>query len=128
MAAVKHLMQIHRVWRMENVQNGIYGDQQQKQLPGIVVIPCIFADNGRSTIVKVTQQDIEIDNRWIIPYSPILSKIFNAHINDAAANGPWTTGFLSFTFLKITKVMYVRFVAPVELSIQIERVCRTENI
>lgn len=40
-----------------------------------------LADNGRSTIVKVNQQDIEIDNRWIVPYSPILSKTFKAHIN-----------------------------------------------
>jgi hypothetical protein len=38
-------------------------------------------DNGRSTIVKINQQDIEIDNLWIVPYSPILSKTFNAHIN-----------------------------------------------
>lgn len=40
-----------------------------------------LADNGRSTIVKVNQQNIEIDNRWIVPYSPILSKTFKAHIN-----------------------------------------------
>ena len=40
-----------------------------------------LADNERSTIVKVNQQDIEIDNRWIVPYSPILSKTFKAHIN-----------------------------------------------
>ncbi|XP_049826254.1 uncharacterized protein LOC126266393 [Aethina tumida] len=39
------------------------------------------ADNGRLTIVKINQQDIEIDNRWIVPYSPILSKTFKAHIN-----------------------------------------------
>ncbi|XP_065172445.1 uncharacterized protein [Atheta coriaria] len=39
------------------------------------------ADNGRSTIVKLNQQDIEVDNRWIVPYSPILSKTFKAHIN-----------------------------------------------
>ena len=39
-------------------------------------------DNGRSTIVKVNQQDIEINNHWIVPYSPILSMTFNAHIND----------------------------------------------
>ena len=32
------------------------------------------ANNGRSTIVKVNQQDIEIDNRWIVPYSRLLSK------------------------------------------------------
>ncbi|XP_008178216.1 uncharacterized protein LOC103307737 [Acyrthosiphon pisum] len=25
-------------------------------------------DNGRTTIVKLNQQDIEIDNRWIVPY------------------------------------------------------------
>ena len=25
------------------------------------------ADNGRSTIVKVDPQDIEINNRWIVP-------------------------------------------------------------
>ena len=40
------------------------------------------ADNGRSTTVKVNQQDIEMNNRWIFPYSPILSKIFSVHIND----------------------------------------------
>lgn len=39
------------------------------------------ADNGRSSIIKLNQQDIEIDNRWIVPYSPILSKTFKAHIN-----------------------------------------------
>jgi len=51
-----------------------------------VVIPCIFADNGRSTIVKVNQKEIEIDNRWIVPYSPILSKTFKAHINDESCH------------------------------------------
>ncbi|XP_073995589.1 uncharacterized protein [Rhodnius prolixus] len=25
--------------------------------------------------------DIDIDNRWVVPYSPLLSKTFNAHIN-----------------------------------------------
>ena len=44
------------------------------------------ADNGRSAIVKVNQQDIEIDNRWIVPYSPILSKTFNPHINDESCH------------------------------------------
>ena len=39
------------------------------------------ADNRRSTIVKVNQQDIKIDNRWIVPYSSILSKTFKAQIN-----------------------------------------------
>lgn len=39
------------------------------------------ADNGRTAIVRVHNQEIEIDNRWIVPYSPLLSKIFNAHVN-----------------------------------------------
>ena len=39
----------------------------------------LTADNGRSTIVKLYQQDIEIDNRWILPYSPILSDFQCAH-------------------------------------------------
>lgn len=37
------------------------------------------ADNKRSTTMKVNQQDIEIYNRWIVPYSPILSKTFKAY-------------------------------------------------
>ena len=44
------------------------------------------ADNGKSAIVKVNQQDIEIDNSWIVPYSPILSKTSNAHINDESCH------------------------------------------
>lgn len=27
------------------------------------------------------QNDIEIDNRWVVPYSPLLSKTYKAHIN-----------------------------------------------
>ena len=26
-------------------------------------------------------QEVEIDNRWIVPYCPLLSRVFNAHIN-----------------------------------------------
>ena len=38
----------------------------------------------RSATVKVNQQDI--GNRWIVPYPPILSKTFNAHINDESCH------------------------------------------
>lgn len=38
-------------------------------------------DNGRSIVVKVKGLDVHVDNRWIVPYSPILSKAFKAHIN-----------------------------------------------
>ncbi|XP_073821586.1 uncharacterized protein [Musca autumnalis] len=38
-------------------------------------------DNGKSTTVHIQNQEVEVDNRWIVPYSPLLSKTFKAHIN-----------------------------------------------
>lgn len=32
-------------------------------------------------IKSIKRLSIKIDNRWIVPYSPILSKTFKAHIN-----------------------------------------------
>ncbi|XP_036322228.1 uncharacterized protein LOC118736245 [Rhagoletis pomonella] len=38
-------------------------------------------NGGYTTTIKMRSVDIDIDNRWIVPYSPLLSKMFNAHIN-----------------------------------------------
>jgi hypothetical protein len=38
-------------------------------------------DNGRSTLVKVNYLKIEVDNRWVVPFSSLLSKTFKALIN-----------------------------------------------
>lgn len=39
-------------------------------------------DNGGFTAtIKMNGVDVEVDNRWVVPHSPLLSKIFNAHIN-----------------------------------------------
>ncbi|KIH53763.1 hypothetical protein ANCDUO_16097, partial [Ancylostoma duodenale] len=42
-------------------------------------------EGGFTAIVKVRinnqQTEIEVDNRWVVPYSPLLSKMFEAHIN-----------------------------------------------
>ncbi|GFT37609.1 ATP-dependent DNA helicase [Trichonephila clavipes] len=38
-------------------------------------------DGGKSVVLKIRNIDIEVDNRWIVPYSPLLSKTFKAHIN-----------------------------------------------
>ncbi|XP_074106305.1 uncharacterized protein LOC141532045 [Cotesia typhae] len=35
------------------------------------------ADNG----IKIMLNGIEIDNRWVVPYNPVLSRTFKAHIN-----------------------------------------------
>lgn len=39
------------------------------------------ADNGASTIINVRNQPVRVDNRWVVPYSPLLSKTYKAHIN-----------------------------------------------
>ncbi|XP_063929850.1 uncharacterized protein LOC135142114 [Zophobas morio] len=43
-------------------------------------------DGGYTTTIKINNVDFEVDNRWIVPYSPILSKSFNAHINVESCN------------------------------------------
>nr|XP_053619327.1 uncharacterized protein LOC128680307 [Plodia interpunctella] len=40
------------------------------------------ADGGRTATVKLRNGSYAtVDNSWVVPYSPILSKMFNAHIN-----------------------------------------------
>ncbi|GBP42567.1 ATP-dependent DNA helicase pif1 [Eumeta japonica] len=38
-------------------------------------------DNGRTIKVKVQNQEIEIGNEFIVPYCPLLSRIFETHAN-----------------------------------------------
>ncbi|GBP87828.1 hypothetical protein EVAR_65677_1 [Eumeta japonica] len=38
-------------------------------------------DGGKSIILKVRNVDVEVDNRWVVPYSPLLSNTLKAHIN-----------------------------------------------
>lgn len=38
-------------------------------------------DDGRTTTVRIHHQEINVDNSWIVPYSPLLSKTFKTHCN-----------------------------------------------
>ncbi|GFX71444.1 ATP-dependent DNA helicase [Trichonephila clavipes] len=38
-------------------------------------------DDGKSIELKVLNNTIDVDNRWVVPYSPLLLKTYNAHIN-----------------------------------------------
>ena len=36
---------------------------------------------GNTCVLKVKGTEMEIDNRWVVPYNPVLLRIFNSHIN-----------------------------------------------
>ncbi|GFQ93003.1 helitron_like_N domain-containing protein [Trichonephila clavata] len=38
-------------------------------------------DGSKSITLKVLTNNIDVDNRWVVPYSPLLLKTYNAHIN-----------------------------------------------
>jgi hypothetical protein len=38
-------------------------------------------DGGLTANIVVRRAEVVVDNRWIVPYCPLLSKIFHAHIN-----------------------------------------------
>jgi hypothetical protein len=38
-------------------------------------------DNGKTITIKVRNEEVQVDNRWIVPYNAYLSKKFNSHIN-----------------------------------------------
>ena len=43
-------------------------------------------DGGKTTIIKKHNgTTIEVDDHWVLPYSPLLSKTFNAHIRGSGA-------------------------------------------
>ncbi|XP_067622142.1 uncharacterized protein [Eurosta solidaginis] len=38
-------------------------------------------DNGKAIVMKVKGNNVIVDNRWIVPYCPLLSKTFATHCN-----------------------------------------------
>ena len=36
---------------------------------------------GALAMIKVRGENIEEDNRWVVPYSPVLLRTFNCHVN-----------------------------------------------
>ncbi|XP_036345768.1 uncharacterized protein LOC118755017 [Rhagoletis pomonella] len=38
-------------------------------------------NDGNKIVVRVSQNSVELDNRWVVPYNKYLTKKYNAHIN-----------------------------------------------
>lgn len=38
-------------------------------------------NGGHTLVIKVQGFDVTFDNRWVVPHCPLLSKMFDAHIN-----------------------------------------------
>ena len=38
-------------------------------------------DGGVEATLKSNNTEVHIDNRWVVPYSPLLCSVLNAHIN-----------------------------------------------
>lgn len=38
-------------------------------------------ENGKTITLKVKEKNVVVDNSWIVPYSPLLSKTFKTHCN-----------------------------------------------
>lgn len=55
-----------------------------KRFPRQLVLETITGNDGYPLYrrrVKENQLEIEVDNRWVILYSPVLSKTYKAHTN-----------------------------------------------
>ena len=58
------------------------------------------ANGGRSIIRSSKKKDYELDNRWIVPYSPFFSLRYNCHINVEVCMSPLASKYL---FKYVTK-------------------------
>ena len=51
-------------------------------------------DGGKSIILKVRNNDVEVDNGWVVPYSPLLSRTYKAHNNVECCNSVKTIKYI----------------------------------
>ena len=51
-------------------------------------------DGGRTIMIKRGNREILVDNSWVVPYNPVLSLNYNAHINIEHCNDPQAAKYL----------------------------------
>jgi hypothetical protein len=71
-------------WQMENVQRVFLKTSPMTgsiNADGYPKFRRRNTDNGRQSSLNIYNTDIDIDNRCVVPYLPLLRKIFKAHIS-----------------------------------------------
>ena len=77
MDPVVYLIPILPAWRMANVPRSFQKISQNKQWSVMVIPSTGQRDDGKC----VMKNGVPLDNRYIVPYNPYLSKKYSAHIN-----------------------------------------------
>ncbi|GFQ95859.1 ATP-dependent DNA helicase [Trichonephila clavata] len=71
---------MHEGWKMyKKISSGFL--KKKTKLARMDIHFIAAEDGGFSTFMNVRHSEVVIDNRWIVPYFPLLSRIFCAHIN-----------------------------------------------
>lgn len=88
MTLAESTTQTHRTWRTE-ISQSIFSSvgSWQNQWNWRLSIVSVLSSNGKSrqrqiNCVERKGNDVVVDNRWIVPYCPLLSKTFSIHCND----------------------------------------------
>lgn len=76
MDRVASLTHNHRAWSTASVPSVIHEIWLMRTLLATMVIHCI---GGKPITVIVKGNDFVVDNSWVVPYSPLLSKTIKAH-------------------------------------------------
>ena len=86
MVHVVYSTKIHHACLMENARN----DTQETYLPRL----SLAMTDIHSIVDDQFDNNVEVDNRWVVPYSPLLSKTYKAHINVEYCNSVKSTKYI----------------------------------
>jgi len=69
-------------------------------------------DSSRTTTVKVKGNDFVVDNSWVVPYSPLLSKTFKAHCNVEYCNSVKSIKYICKYVTKVSDMAALALQTP----------------
>ncbi|GFR67559.1 hypothetical protein ElyMa_000255300 [Elysia marginata] len=83
MVHVKRTILQSRAWKMEQTQKDFQSHLSKTLKLGMILIPIYRSPNhgGQELVLDRTTNTIKIDNRWVVPYNPLLLRLMNCHLN-----------------------------------------------